>query len=171
MTTARAWFLKSSLGGGLYGFNRRSFRRAALSDGPVNQPYEDDDPEGELVNRDIAQESRDRDVRQSAQRWVLTADRSVARPQEVDLHGDAPDKAKDVEGNAPAAQLERRGLLRPAPEPGAKNREVAQDVREVDHPGRADGDGARACVVEKWKERQQADDDAGPNWSVERRID
>src|SRR5579864_402460 len=170
MTTARAWFLKSSLGGGLYGFDRRSFRCAALSDGPVNQPYEHDDPEGELVDRDIAQESRDRDVGQSAQRWVLTADRSVARPQEVDLHGDAPHEAKDVEGYSPTPQLERRGLLGPALEPGAKNCEVAQDVREVDHPGRADGDGARACVVEKRKQRQHADDDACPYRSVERRI-
>src|SRR3979490_360213 len=106
--------------------------------------HEEDQPKGELEDRDVADWAADRDVGQRAQRWVLAADRGVPGPQEVDLHRNAPQEGEHVDDRAPAAELERRRLLGPAAEPGAEDCDVAQDIREIDHPGRADRDDARA---------------------------
>src|SRR5438477_11609888 len=114
MTTARALVLKRWLGGGFCGADGCGGRRFALRGGPVDQADEQDQAERELVDRDVGQEPGDCDIRQGAERRVLAADYSVARPQEVDLHRDAPDKARDVDGHAPASELERRVLLGPS---------------------------------------------------------
>src|SRR5260370_35400810 len=53
MTTARARFLNYSLGGCLSGLDRGGLRRIPLGDGPVNDPDDEDDGEGELVDRDV----------------------------------------------------------------------------------------------------------------------
>src|SRR5207237_7234468 len=49
-------------------------------------------------------------------------------------------------------------------------RYAAQDVRQVDHAGRADGDQGCAGVVEEWQAGQHADGDAGPDRSVQPRV-
>src|SRR5207237_8008890 len=169
MTTARALVLKSSLGACLRG-GRGRMRRGPLRDHPVDKPDDDDRPEGELVNGDVAEKSRDGDFRESAERWVLTADHRVARPEEVDLHEDAPDEAEDVDDQPPLSELERSIFLRPPSQPSQEDRYVAQAVRHVDHAGRADGDQGCAGVVEEWQAGQHADGDAGPDRSVQPRV-
>src|SRR6266851_1924763 len=148
MTTARAWVLKSSLGACLPDCRGR-IRHCPLRDHPVNKPDDDDRREGELIDRDVAEESRDGDVGQGAERWVLATYRRVARPEEVDLHRDAPGETEDVDDHSPAAELEGCAVLRPALQPGQQDGDVAEDVREVDHAGRSDCCRARARVVDE----------------------
>src|SRR2546423_8131984 len=83
---------RGELGWGFCGADGCGGRRFALRGGPVDQADEQDQAERELVDRDVGQEPGHRDVREGAERRVLAADRNVARPQEVDLHGDSPDK-------------------------------------------------------------------------------
>src|SRR5262245_34786052 len=124
MTTARAWLLKKrSLGRRLSGrvgrLDGRGRHRPALRGEEVDSADQQDDRERRLVDRKVADQSLDaqgastREVRQDAQRWVLPAGAEITRPQEVDLHRDAPDKSEDVYDHAPGAELERSCVLRP----------------------------------------------------------
>src|SRR2546429_5528667 len=115
MTTARARFLKRRLCRGFDGLDYRSLGRLALGDGPIDEPNQDDHAKRELVDRNVAEEVWDRDLGQSAERRVLAAHRGVPRPQEVDLHRDAPNKAEEVYDRAPPARTEMSPLLRPSP--------------------------------------------------------
>src|SRR2546421_3084394 len=121
MTTARACFLKRSLGACL---RRRDAGLADLSlgDGPVDDTDQQDEPQGELKQWDIANEARECDVRKRAHRWVLSTDRRVPRPQEVDLHRDTPDQAEDVDPESPLAELEWSWVLWPTLQPRQKDR-------------------------------------------------
>src|SRR5689334_13498415 len=171
MTTARAWVLKSSLGACLRGHRGRGRRRVSLGEEPVDEAHDDDQGKRELVDRDVGEETRDGDVWQGAQRWVLATDRRVARPQEVDLHRYAPGETKDVDDQSPAAELERCVVLWPALEPGQQDGDVAEDVGQVDHPGRADGDQAGAGVIDERQTRQDTDHDARTDGRVQSRLD
>src|SRR5213596_1995996 len=71
MTTARARFLKRRLGRRFGGLDYRSLGRLALGDGPIDEPNQDDHAERELVDGNVAEEARDCDVRQGAERRVL----------------------------------------------------------------------------------------------------
>src|SRR5712691_10070909 len=113
MTTARAWLLKRSLGGRFSGCDFRRARHPVLRERVVDGADDDDHPDGRFEDRDVAEEARDAEVGQSAQRWVARA----ARPQEVDEHAAAPHEAEDVDEQAPAPELERRAVLRPALRP------------------------------------------------------
>src|SRR5689334_19657724 len=110
MTTARACCFKSCLGAGLRGRGRcRGYR--ALSEVPVDGADEKDGAERELEDRNAAEHAGDVRVK-GVERRVLSADRRIARPQEVDLHRDAPYQAKDVHPEAPLAELEGCIVLR-----------------------------------------------------------
>src|SRR5689334_11790213 len=105
MTTARAWVLKRYLRRRFRGRDRSGRGRFALGCSPVDQADDEDQPECELVDGDVAEEPGHGDVGERAERWVLAADRRIARPQEVDLHRHAPDQAGDVDRHTPAAEL------------------------------------------------------------------
>ena len=60
--------------------------------------------------------------------------------RDVDDHQSAPDQRENVDDRPPAPELEPRPLVRPATAPGDEHAEVAQEVRDVDHAGRRDGD-------------------------------
>src|SRR5439155_22509957 len=113
MTTARARFLKRRLCRGFDWLDYRSLGRLALGDGPKDEPNQDDHAKRELVDRNVAEEVWDRDLGQGAERRVLAAHRGVPRPQDVDLHRDAPDKAEYVDAASPLAQTEWSRLLGP----------------------------------------------------------
>src|SRR5260370_23018556 len=87
MTTARARFLNYSLGGCLSGLDRGGLRRIPLGDGPVNDPDDEDDGEGELVDRDVpdcaldAEGSRTGGVRERAERRGRGPRRRASAPQ------------------------------------------------------------------------------------------
>src|SRR5438270_13636098 len=114
MTTARALVLKRWLGWGFCGADGCGGRRFALRGGPVDQADEQDQAERELVDRNVGQEAGHCDIRERAERRVLAPDQSIARPQEVDLHRDAPDKARDVDRQTPASKPEGRVLPGPS---------------------------------------------------------
>src|SRR6267378_7844033 len=106
--------------------------RVALGREVVDRADDDDYTDYRLEDWDIADRGWDRDVRQCADRGILVPGCEVARPQEVDLHRDAPDKPEDINDRAPAAELEWSVFLRPALEARAQDGDVSQDVREVD---------------------------------------
>src|SRR5467141_2932229 len=157
-------------GRGLGRLNRRGLGGVALGQHVVDDAHEQDRPKSELEHRDRADRAADRHVRQSAERRVLSADRGVARPQEVDLHGDSPHKGEDVDDRSPLAELEGSRFFGPALQPGKKDGDVAEDVGEVDHPGRTDGNGARARVIDERETGEDADHDARADWGVQRRV-
>src|SRR3954471_14770228 len=117
MTTALAFCLKRLLGASLRG-GARCRARPALREEPVGETDDEDHREREFEHRDVAQEPADL---QRAERRVLPSDRRVARPQEVDLHRDPVDEAKDVDPEAPLPELEWRGFLRPPAKPGEQD--------------------------------------------------
>src|SRR5437773_870100 len=87
-----------------------------------------------LEDGDIAERTEVRDVRQRAH-W------RIARrpgPHEVEEHTAAPHQCQDVDHQSPAAQLERRAFGGPAPATGDQDRDVSQQVGEVNHPGGGD---------------------------------
>src|SRR5437762_9901380 len=86
---------------------------SALCDGPVDDADDQDHRKRRLEERETSDWSKVGEVRQAAYRRVLVADREVSRPQEVDLHRDAPDQPEDVDDQSPLAELERRRLLWP----------------------------------------------------------
>src|SRR6267143_286932 len=116
-------------GAGLGRLDGRCLGRVALRQHVIDDTNEQDQPKGELEYGNVGERTADRDVWQRAERRVLAADGSISRPQEVDLHGDAPDEGEDVDDRAPLAQLEGRGFLGPATEAGDEDGEVAEDVR------------------------------------------
>src|SRR5260370_24741852 len=130
MTTARARFLNYSLGGCLSGLDRGGLRRIPLGDGPVNDPDDEDDGEGELVDRDVpdcaldAEGSRTGGVRERAERRVLAADRGVSGPQEVDFPRPAPDATEDVDYHSPLSKAAPRLVSLSALQPGSQDRDV-----------------------------------------------
>src|SRR3989449_9977479 len=102
MTTARACFLKRSLGACL---RRRDagVGGSPLRDDPVDKTHDQDHRERGLEQWDASDRPEVGKVRQTAHRRVLVADREVSRPEEVDLHSDTPDQAEDVDPEAPLA--------------------------------------------------------------------
>src|SRR5260370_14547686 len=107
MTTARARFLNYSLGGCLSGLDRGGLRRIPLGDGPVNDPDDEDDGEGELVDRDVpdcaldAEGSRTGGAREPAERRGPAADRTVPVPHAQVYTLPPPDQTADGDGAAP----------------------------------------------------------------------
>src|SRR5258708_37168569 len=110
MTPARARFLNYSLGGCLSGLDRGGVRRIPLGDGPVNDPDDEDDGEGELVDRDVpdcaldAEGSRTGGVRERAERRGLAPDPGGSGPQEGDFHLRPPDENRGGEHATPPDQ-------------------------------------------------------------------
>src|SRR5207244_10094859 len=69
-----------------------------------------------------------------------------ALPIYVNEHPAAPGERQDVDRQAPAAERERRLRPRPAAQAGPEQREVPDQVAQVDHPGRGDRDHCDARV-------------------------
>src|SRR3954452_19859345 len=69
------------------------------------------------------------------------AEQARVRPErDVDDHQPAPDQREDVEDRPPAAEREPGAAVRPTPGSREEDAEVAEEVRDIDHPGRPDRD-------------------------------
>src|SRR5216683_1043145 len=136
---------------------------APLGDEVVDGADHNDHDDGRLEDRDVADGSQVGNVRQGSQ--IRIAGRP--RPQEVDQHASPPDQAKDIDDHAPAAELEGGALGRPPLGARDQDRDVAEKVGEVDHPGRGDRNDASAGVIEERDRRESTDDDARPDRGVQ----
>src|SRR5229473_3853401 len=118
---------QATSGGGFGRLDRRCLGRVALREHVIDDTDEQDQRKGELEHGDVGERTANRDVWQRTERRVLAANGSISRPQEIDLHGNAPYQGEDVDDRAPLAQLEGRSFLRPATETGDEDGQVAED--------------------------------------------
>ena len=84
------------------------------------------------------------------------------RPQrDVDEHDRAPDEGEDVDRHPPPPEAEPRRLVRPAAAARDQQADVAQEVAQVDQPGRRDrqGDAADRPDEQDRDRREDADRD------------
>src|SRR5439155_22178421 len=89
-----------------------------------------------------------------------------AWPGEVDEHPAAPEKPDGRDWNTPLAERERCRRAGPAAQPGTDDSEIADEVAEIDHPGRRDCDDRRAGVLQHRNEREDTHGDAGADRRV-----
>src|SRR2546428_10095961 len=103
MTTARACFLKRSLGACL---RRRDagVEGSPLRDRPVDETHDQDHRERGLEQGDASDRPEVGKVRQAAHRRVLVADPEGSRPEEIDFPCDTPNQAQEGYPEAPPAQ-------------------------------------------------------------------
>ena len=136
---------------------RRDLRAArAVVDGAEDQDRAEHRPQ----DRDLVEEV-DAEVEHPVGLLGLRV-RRHAVPHEVDQHRAAPHEREDVDEHPPAAERERHlAALEEAAPPRLQDRQVGEDVGQVDHPARRDRDVRDAAVLEEEDRGHQRDEDAG----------